>query len=97
MKCLLCSTTFDNDQDLIEHYASYHKIDPSNRFFQELFQLSRNCSIFCKSLRCDDFLITSDYKKKHEFLKHNNECQDKLFEDKPIDIEKSANLLKFEQ
>ena len=37
MKCLLCSATFDNDEDLIEHYLSYHKIDPNNRFFKNFF------------------------------------------------------------
>ena len=92
MKCLLCSSTFDNDVDLIEHYESYHKIDPNNTFFQKLFQSSKNCSIFRKCLRCDGFLTMNDYKKKHDFLKHYNEGEDDLFEDKPIDIEKTANL-----
>ena len=96
MKCLLCSSTFGNDEDLIEHYLSYHKIDPNNTFFQKLFQSSKNCSIFRKCLRCDGFLTMNDYKKKHDFLKHYNEGEDDLFEDKPIDIEKTANLLKFE-
>ena len=45
MKCLLCSATFDNDEDLIEHFVSYHEIDPNNRFFQKSFQSSKNCSI----------------------------------------------------
>ena len=96
MKCLLCSATFDNYENLIEHYVSYQKTDSNNRFFQKLFQSSKNCSIFCKCLRCHDFLTTSDYKKKHDFLKHYNEGEDDLFEDEPIDIEKTANLLKFE-
>ena len=52
--------------------------------------------MFRKRLRCDRFLTMSDYKKKHDFLKHN-EGEDDLFEDKPIDIEKTANLLKFER
>ena len=34
--------------------------------------------------------------KKHDFLKHYNEGEYDLFEDKPIDIEKTVNLLKFE-
>ena len=37
MKCLLCFATFDNDEDLIGHYVSYHNVDPNNRFFQKLF------------------------------------------------------------
>ena len=51
--------------------------------------------MFRKRLRCDRFLTMSDYKKKHDFLKHN-EGEDDLFEDKPIDIENTANLVKFE-
>ena len=90
MKCLLCSATFDNYENLIEHYASYHKTDPNNRFFQKLFQSSKNCLIFRKCLRCHDFLTTSDNKKKYDFLKHYNEGEDDLFEDKPIDIEKNC-------
>ena len=46
-------------------------------------------------MRCDDILTASDYKKKHDFLKHN-ESEDDLFEGKPIGFEKIANLLKFE-
>ena len=34
--------------------------------------------------------------EKAWFLKHCNKGEDDLFEDKPIDIEKTANLLKFE-
>ena len=51
---------------------------------------------FRKCFSCDVFLTTSDYKKKHDFLNHYNECKDDLFENKRIDIEKTANLLKFE-
>ena len=96
MKCLLCSATFDNDEDLIEHFVSYHKIDLNNRFFQKHFQSCKNCSIFRKCLRFDDILTASDYKKKHHFLKHYNEKEDDLLEGKPIGFEKIANLLKFE-
>ena len=32
----------------------------------------------------------------HDFLKHCNEGYKDLFEDKPADVEKIANLLKFE-
>ena len=65
-------------------------------FFQKLFQSSKHCSIIRKCLRCDDILTTSDYKKKRDFWKHYNEGEGDLFEYKPIDIEKTANLLKFE-
>ena len=51
--------------------------------------------MFCKCLTCGDFLTISDYKEKHDFLKHD-EREDDLFEDKPIDVEKTVNLLKFE-
>ena len=81
VKCLLCSTVFDSEEDLINHYMSYQKIDPSNRFFQKLLLSSKNYSVFRKCLRCNDFVTTSDYKKKHNFLNY---------------FLKTANLLKFE-
>ena len=85
----------DNDEELIEHYITYHKIDPNNRFFQKLFQSKKNCSVFRKCLRCNDFLTTSGFKIKQDFLKHNEGYNDS-FEDKPVDVEKTGNLLKFE-
>ena len=91
MKCLLCSAVFDSQEDLINHYRSYHKIDPSNRFFQS----SKNYSVFRKCLRCNDFLTTSAYIKNND-LKHYDEGNIDLFEGKPVDVEKIANLLKFE-
>ena len=41
-------------------------------------------------------MTTSDFKTKHDFLKHYNEGYNDLFEDKPVDVEKTSNLLKFE-
>ena len=97
MKFLLSSSSFDNDEELIENYITYHKINTNNKFLQKLFESNKNCSVFRKCLRCDDFLTTSDLKIKHDFLKHYNEGYNDLFEDKPdVDVEKTANLLKFE-
>ena len=79
MKCSLCSSSFDNDEELIEYYLTYHKIDPNTRFFQKLFQSNKNCSIFRKCLGCDNFLTTSDFKIKHDFLKHQNEGYNDFF------------------
>ena len=95
MKCLLCFSSFDKDEELIEHYITYHKIDSNNGFFQKLFQSDKNCSVFRKCLKCDDFLTISDFKIKHDFLKHYNKGYHDLFEDKRFDVEKTANLLKF--
>ena len=41
-------------------------------------------------------MTTSDFKIKHHFSKHYSEGYNDFFEDKPVDIEKTANLLKFE-
>ena len=87
MKCLLCSSSFDDDEEIIEHYVTYHKIHPNNRFFQKLFQSDKNCSVFHKCLRYDDLLTTSDFKIKHDFLKHYNEGYNNLFEDEPADVD----------
>ena len=96
MNCLLCSSSFDNDEELIEHYITLPQDDPNNRFFQKLFQSNKNCSVFHKCLRCDNVLTTSDFKIKDDFLKHYNEAYNNLFKDKPVGVEKTANLLKFE-
>ena len=45
--------------------------------------------------KIDDFLTASDFKIKHDFLKHNEDYND-LFEDKSADVEKTAKLLKLE-
>ena len=37
MKCLLCSLEFNTDEELFEHYVSFHKVDKSNWFFKKLF------------------------------------------------------------
>ena len=41
-------------------------------------------------------MTTSNFKIKHDFLKHYNEGYNDLFEDKLVDFEKTTNLLKFE-
>ena len=34
MKFLLCSSVFENEKDLIEHYISYHNVDQTTDFFR---------------------------------------------------------------
>ena len=48
-----------------------------------------------KCLRCDDFVTTSDFKVKHNFLKHYNKEQNGLFEDKPVNIETFGKITKY--
>ena len=47
-------------------------------------------------MRCDHFLTTSNFKIKHDFIEHYNEGSADLFEEKPVDVLKTENLLKFE-
>ena len=96
MKCLLCLASFNSDERLIEHYVEYYKVDRNNRFFQKLFQPSKNGSIFRKCLRCGDFLSTESFKVKHDFLKHYPDGDSVPFEDKPIKIVKTRNITKYE-
>ena len=92
MGCLLCSTVFDNTKELIQHYVSYHRVDANNKFFQP----TSNMPILPKCLRCDDFITTRDYKSKYDFLKHYDEGQNDLYEDKLLDIIILPFLTKFE-
>ena len=64
-------------------------------FFRSFFNQTRT-SIFRKCLRCDEFLTTSDFKIKHDFLNHYDGGNNDVFEDKPVDIEKASSLLKYE-
>ena len=66
MRCLLCSAIFNSNEELIENYVSYHRVDANNRFFQKLFQQSNNMSILRKCLK---FLKTVRSKFKTTALK----------------------------
>ena len=40
MKCLLCSSKFQDEKGLVGHYLSYHN-DANNWCFQKLFQTKK--------------------------------------------------------
>ena len=92
MKCLLCSSVFKNQKELLDHYISYHNVDEKNWTFQKLFQ-SDNRAFIKNCLRCGQFLTTKKQKAIHHFLKHYNEGKDISFEEKPLDIVKYPSLL----
>ena len=84
MKCLLCSSKFKDQKDLLDHYLSYHNIDENNWFFQKLFQ-TKNKTLLTNSLR-NEFLATEKQKVVHNFLKHYDDGKTIPFEEKPLDI-----------
>ena len=86
MKCLMCSSQFDDIEKLIEHYVSYHNIDKNNYFFKCLLQNVRNKPHLKKCIRCSEFIVTKKHKTEHDFLKHYAEGKDEPFEEKPLDI-----------
>ena len=90
MKCLLCSSIFQNEEDLLNHYVSYHNVDENNCFFQKLFQ-SKIKSLLKHCVRCSEFLTTEKHKSVHNFLKHD-EGKSILFEGKPIEISRFPGL-----
>ena len=92
MKCLLCSSVFENQKELLDHYVSYHNTDEKNWFFQKWFQ-SDNRAFLKDCLRSYWFLTTKKEKAVHDFLKHNNEGKKIPFEEKPLDIIRYPALL----
>ena len=84
MKCLLCSSKFKDQKDLLDHYLSYHNIDENNWFFQKLFQ-TKNKTLLTNSLR-NEFLATEKQKVVHNFLKHYDDGKTIPFEEKPLDV-----------
>ena len=85
MKCLLCSSKFKDQKDLLNHYVTYHNVDENNWFFQKLFQI-KDKSLLKRRLRCDEFLVTDKHKAVHNFLKHYDDGKTIPFEEKPLDI-----------
>ena len=92
MECLLCSSNFENQEDLLNHYISYHNVDENNCFFQKLFQI-KNKSLLKRFVRCNEFLTTEKRKSIHNFLRHYEEGKSIPFEGKPIDIVSYPGLL----
>ena len=54
MKCLLCSSKFQDQQKLIDHYLTYHNVDQNNWFFKKLF-VTDNKTFLKKCICSDDF------------------------------------------
>ena len=68
MKRLLCSLTLTDEKGLSEHYTSFHKIDKSNWFFKNLFNI-KNSKMLKNCLRCEDFIYDKKAKAEHDFSK----------------------------
>ena len=85
MNCLLCNYKSPDVYNLKKHYTSYHRINPANFFFLQLF--NQENKLVCKEcLRCHEFLITKAFMDKHNFLKHYSDGEKKPAEYKTIDI-----------
>ena len=69
MKCLLCSSKFQDQQKLIDHYLTYHNVDQNNWFFKKLF-VTDNRAFLRNCIRCYQFLTTKKEKAAHDFIKH---------------------------
>ena len=95
MKCILCGLQFDDNFKLGNHYIDFHKVNPKNKFYQNLLNFSDNNYLFQKCLRCSELLPTSKFKAVHEFLSHYDEGNYELSEDKPIDIEENDTYIKY--
>ena len=65
-------------------------------FFRNFFNYKKKGPIFGKCLRCGDFLTTNEYKVKQDFLKHYDQAQDLVFEDKPLGIVRNFQIFKCE-
>ena len=91
MKCLLCSSKFQDEQKLIEHYLTYHNVDQNNWFFKKLF-MKDNKAFLRNCIRCGEFLITKKEKAAHDFIKHYDNGKEIPFEGKPLDIIKLPAL-----
>ena len=97
MKCFLCGLKFDYKVQLEHHYQNFHKVNPENKFYQELINNinKKNCYLFQKCLRCSELIPTSKYKTVHNFLQHYSEGNQELAENKPISVEDNILFTKY--
>ena len=95
MKCLLCNFNSNEPNEVREYYIAVHKVDLKNDFFQEMFQEVRNVFHGKSCVRCQEFLPTSKFKIKHDFLKHY-ENGNNVIEEKPVNITNIGTIRKFE-
>ena len=92
MKCLLCSSKFKDQKDLLNHYVTYHNVDENNWFFQKLFQI-KDKRLLKRCLRCDKFLETEKQKTVHNFVKHYEDDKTIPYEEKRLDVLRLASLM----
>ena len=85
VKCLLCSSRFQDQQRLSDHNATYHNVNQNTCFFKKLF-VTDNKTFFKKCIRCDEFLITKKEKAKYDFIKHYDAGKEIRFKEKPLDV-----------
>ena len=64
-------------------------------FFKYLF-LTNNELISIQCYRCDEFLATKEYQRKHNFLEHYSDSKNLPFEEKPIQIKNIHGLTTYE-
>ena len=91
MNCLLCKYKSADVNDLKKHYTFYHRINPANFFFLQLFN-QENHLICNECLRCHEFLTTRAFMVKHNFLKHYFDSEKKPAEYKSIDIIRKKDI-----
>ena len=91
MKCLLCSSNFENKQKLIDHYLQYHIVDQNNWFYRKRF-VENNKAFLKNCITCNQFTTTKKQKAAHDFLKHYNDGKNIPFEERPLDIIKYPML-----
>ena len=97
MKCLLCSLKFDTSLQLEHHYLNFHKVNPNNKFYQNLIgHLNKKDKfLFKKCLRCSEILESTKIKTIHEFASHYSDGEQELPENKPINIEENKLFTKY--
>ena len=91
MKCLLSSSKFNDQQELLNHYVNFHHVDENNWFFQKLFQI-KDTSVLKSCLRCDEFILNDKHRRIHNFLKHYDDGKTQPFEEKLLAVKRISAL-----
>ena len=93
-KCLLCDKIFDINDQIWQHYETYHDVGKKIYYFcTDLFVKDKRRFVPTNCLSCDRFLINSKDRKLHNFLKHYKQDGALSFENRPVNISRVEGLV----
>ena len=95
MKCLLWSKELTNINELTEQSVTFHRVDPNNWFFKNIFKCENEILKLRECLCCRNVIAIFEEKKINDFIRLYEDGQVKTFELTPMHMEQSGLITKY--